>query len=285
MILERIANGNLAPQIFNAALEVVSGFNTAPSTTLTALTYSNGSATIRYFTQGSAYLVTVWGSKQGAGSIQIRSPKFHDNVGGITMRCGLGLAGGSNYPLLPRNLNQPLFAQDTLTVLSSGSATAGDIENTNLLIYYDYLDNSFGNFISPQELAARYVDYVSLTHALVGGTTGTYGAAQALSGATIGTMKANTQYALCGYTLSQSAATTASTVGLIGVDTGNLLIGMPVLIDFDETNSWFIDLSTMLNKPAIPVINSPNWGSTNLSVLNDENANTVTVTTLWAELR
>lgn len=268
-----------------AALEGISGFTTAASTTFTAPTYSNGTNVVRYFTQGNAYLITVWGSKQASGNIRIRSPRLHDAVSGINMRQDINILKPAVWPLLPLQLNQKLVAQDTLTIELTGSAVAGDIENATLLIYYDYLDSAVARFENSFGVETRMRNQVTLQHALVGGTAGVFGASQALSGAAAGTFKANTDYGLIGYSCSQSAtATTACTIGLVGVDTGNLMIPMPVTTDGMTAGQWFMNLSDAIARPAIPVINSANWGGTTLAVLNDENANTVTVTTLWAEL-
>lgn len=270
-----------------AAFETVSGFTTAAGATFTAPTFSQGTGTIRYFSTGNAYLITAWAGKQAAGNLRIRSPRLHDNVSGINLRTG-PFTQGDNYPLLPIAINQRLVAQDVLTIESTGSAVAGDIENVNLLIYYDQLDSAKARLIDYAELQARTQNQMTLQHALVGGTAGVYGAAQTLAAAAAGTFKANTDYGLIGYTFTQSVGvtTTASTFGLVGVDTGNLVHGFPVITecDYEVTSQWFINLTRTLGVPAIPVINSANAGGTTLAVLNDENANTVTLTTIWCEL-
>ena len=269
-----------------AALEVVTGFSTAPTAVFgaVAVAFSNGTATIRNFSTGNAWLLTAWNTQNTtAGGLRIRSPRLHDFVNGIRFQ----VQASNNQPLYPFGFPQQLKAQDLLTIELAGSAVAGDIVNFALLIYYESLDSANGRFIDLTELENRMVNATTQIHALVGAVTGAYGAAQALNAGVVGaTLKANTDYALLGAVMSESAAGNGCNIGIVGVDTGNLMVGIPVQgADPDLTNSWFLNLTKRMARPLVPVINSANAGATLLSVLNSENANTVTVATIWAELR
>ena len=271
-----------------SALEYVGGFTTAAGAALTAVTSNGGPLTVRNFTKGDAWLLQVWAQKQvNGGTTRIRSPRFHDNTNGISLRNNFPSAGGGRQILMPYGFPQRLIAQDTLTWESSGSATAGDIENSGGLILYENLDGANARFIDLTQLESRMVNIFTVVHALIGGTAGVFGAAQALSAAASGdTTKANTDYALLGMTMSESTPINACTVRVTGVDTGNLGIGIPVIPESNDiTANWFLDLTKKYGRPLIPVINSANKGGTVFDVLNDENANTVTVTSIFAELR
>ena len=105
------------------ALELLTGFVTAPSTTLTALTMGSGnSLTIRNAPSGMTRLLSAWTDSQGIGQLQIKSPRMHDNVQGIT----IGTQISEAQPLTPWGMPQQVYPQDTLSALLSGSATAGD---------------------------------------------------------------------------------------------------------------------------------------------------------------
>jgi len=271
-----------------AALEVISGFVTAAGATQTAITVSQGTTTIRNFKTGfRAFLFNMWRTGNGAagtgGTLRVHSPRLHDDVQGIRMQS----VAAFTQTLLPYGFPQELVAQDTLTVEMSGSAVAGDIENGNLLVYYENLEGSNAKFIGLQELAKRIRNVFTTTHALDGAVSGAYGAAQALSAGVTGDLsKANTDYALLGMTASETAAGNGSTVRIIGPDTGNLGIGIPVMQAGGQfvSENWFPDMCRTFGVDAIPVINSANKNGTFLSVLNNENANTVSASLVWAQL-
>jgi hypothetical protein len=268
-----------------AALEMISGSTTAAGAGPLAIGFVPGqTGVVRNYTVGNAYLLTMWSKNQVTGWTRVRSPRLHDNTQGIRVPASIL----TTRTQLPLGFPQKLVAQDTLVVEKAGSGVAGDIENASLLIYYDSLSGANGRYIDPSELERRIVNIFTITHAIVGLVAASvYGTAQALSGAATGDlMKANTDYALLGGTCSESSATGATSVVIQGVDTGNLVVGFPVIPgDADETRDWFIWLSKAFGRPLIPVVNAANKGGTTVAVMNDENANTVNVTTIWAELR
>ncbi|MFA6152987.1 MAG: hypothetical protein WC716_16815 [Chitinophagaceae bacterium] len=270
-----------------AAIEVVSGFVTAAGATQTAVTVSQGTLTVRNFSLGRAFLLNMWRTGNGAaglgGTLRVHSPRLHDDVQGIRMQS----VAAFTQTMLPYGFPQELVAQDTLTMEMSGSAVAGDIENGNLLVYYENLDGANGKYIGLTELAKRIRNIFTTTHALVGAVTGAYGAVQALSAGVTGDLsKANTDYALLGATFSESAAGNGSTVRIVGPDTGNLAIGIPVMQGGCQltTENWFPDMCRTFGADLIPVVNSANKNGTFLSVLNNENANTVSASLVWAQL-
>lgn len=268
-----------------AALQLLTGFVTAPDTTQTALTMASGdSLTVRNAAPDSPVrLLTTWADKQVRGILRVRSPKLHDNVQGIR----LADIASEVQPLLPMGHQQRLYPQDALTVDLSGSATAGDIETACLLVYYPDLPGQSARFISPADLKAKMKNIVSVENSLATGTAGGYSGEEALN-ADFDLLKANTDYALIGYLCSPVAGQTVgecAAVGWRGADTGNLRVGGPGT-DTDRwlTNRWFVFLSEQFGLPLIPVFNSANKAGILVDAAQDENGIDVIVTSIFAEL-
>ncbi len=260
------------------ALELITGFVTAPSTTLTALTLASGnSLTIRNGAPGSKIkLLQAWADVQGAGVLRIRSPQLHDNVQGIRIRTIVGEVD----PLLPEQYEQLLFPQDTLVVELSGSATAGDIETACMLVFYEDLPGISGRFMLPEDVKSRLANLVTVENTITTGTSGGYSGEEAIN-AEFDLLKANTDYAVLGYHVSAECAA----VRYRGVDFGNLGVGGPGNdTDKQITGRWFEHLSGLLGIPLIPVFNSANASGVLIDCVQDENGTDVTVTTILAEL-
>lgn len=260
------------------AIELLTGFVTAPGATQTALTMAAGnSLTIRNGAPGSnVMLIEAWADMQAAGILRIRSPSLHDNVQGIRLRP----VASEVDSLIPRGLNQALIPQDQLTVDLSGSATAGDIETACLLVWYENLPGIAGRFIAPEELKARTSNLVTVENTIATGTGGGYSGEQAIN-TNFDLLRANTDYAIVGYHVSAECAC----IRFRGVDFGNLGIGGPGNeTDKELTGEWFVRLSEMLGQPFIPVFNSANAAGVLVDAAQDENGVDVNVTAILAQL-
>jgi len=261
-----------------SAFELITGFVTAPSTTLTALTMAAGnSLTIRNTNNAGAIgLVQAWADNQAAGTLRIMSPRLHDNVQNLR----LGVFASEVYPLLPAQPQQLLVSQDTLAASLSGSATASDIETACMLIYYESLPGIEARLIDPTELNRRMINLMSVENTLALGTAGGYSGQEAIN-AEYDQMKANTDYALIGYIVSAECAC----IRWQGADTGNLGVGGPGHdTNRNVTRSWFLDLSEATGVPLIPVFNSANKNGILIDGAQDENGTDVTVQSIFAEL-
>jgi hypothetical protein len=260
------------------ALELISGYVTAPDTTITGLTMcSNNSKTVRNAPLDSMVrLLSAWATSQTAGILQIRSPRLHDNVDGIQFNT----VADNNKILFPLGANQKLVSQDVLSIGLSGSATAGDIEMASLLIYYDDLPGVEGRFINAEELKSRTKQIMSVTNTLALSTTGDYTGSEAIN-AEEDNFKANTDYALIGYQVSAQCGC----VRWSGSDIGNLGVGGPGnAADNDATSTWFKKLSEEFGLSLIPVFNSANKGAILIDGQQDEDGADVTVNSIFAEL-
>lgn len=260
------------------ALELITGFVTAPSTTFTAWTLASGnSLTIRNAPlETNIRLLSAWADQQTAGNLRIRSPRLHDNVQGIRL-----LAVASEVePLLPMYGAQKLISQDTLTIEQTGSATAGDIETGAILVYYDQLPGIDARFLSPEDVNQRTVNLVGQENSLATGTTGGYSGEESIV-AEFDNFKANTDYALLGYLVSAECAS----IRWRGTDTGNLGVGGPGNeLRKQLTANWFVALSHAFGIPLIPVFNSANKNAILIDAAQDENGTDVIVTSIFAQL-
>lgn len=260
------------------ALEVLTGYVTAPSTTLTALTMGAGNVlTVRNAPLGSdVRLLQAWADVQGVGTLRIRSPRLHDNVQGIR----LDTTVSDVSPLLPYGFGQKLIPQDTLIAELSGSATSGDIETACLLLYYESLEGVAARLAKPEDVLSRMVQLVTIENTIALGTAGGYSGEEAIN-AEYDLLRANTDYALLGYLVDAECAC----VRWRGADTGNLGVGGPGNETLrDVTADWFIRLSRAFNLALIPVFNSANKAGILIDGAQDENGTDVTVISILAEI-
>lgn len=260
------------------ALELLTGFVTAPGTTLTGLTMAAGnSLTIRSSPIASDIrLIQAWNDNQTLGVLRIRSPRMHDNVEGIRLIA----AAAQVEPLLPWELQEKVISQDTLITQLSGSGTGGDIETASLLIHYDDLPGIDAVLISPADVATRMVHLMATENTIAAGTGGGYTGQEALN-AEFDQFKANTPYALLGYTVSAECAS----VRYQGSDFGSIGLGGPGNPTKKWlTSRWFVHISEKTGLPLVPVFQSENVNNVLLDVAQDENGTDVIVNTICAEL-
>lgn len=261
-----------------SALELVTGFVTAPGAALTALTLAAGNTlAIRNAREDSTVkILQAWVDAQSGADLRIRSPRMHDNVQGVRT----SHTSSELEPLLPSGAGINVMPQDQITVELSGSATAGDIETACLLIYYEDLPGINGRFISPEDLRSRQVNLMTVQNTLALGTAGGYSGEEVIS-SEFDLWKANKDYALIGYLVSAECAA----IGYRGVDTGNLRVGAPGMVESKGmTANWFVSLSDQFGYPLIPVFNSANKAGILIDGVQDENGADVTVTSFFAEL-
>ncbi|HXI36585.1 MAG TPA: hypothetical protein VNH80_06685, partial [Burkholderiales bacterium] len=194
-LLDFLATGGV--YTMPAALDTVTATGTAIGATLAAATIATGdSATIKNANLSSdVFLIQAWADNQVAGSVRIRSPKFHDNVDAIRTRVQIGVL----KPLLPLGMPQRLYPQDTEILEIAGSAVAGDIESLVQLIYYADLPGQAARLQTWEQVKPKVKNLVGLRLAITLGSTAGYNGARAIN-ADADLLKANTDYALFGMT-------------------------------------------------------------------------------------
>lgn len=248
-----------------AALELLTFQATAPSTGAAMTAVTGNSATIRD-TNKEVYLLGVWQTRQTAGFTRITSPLLHDAV------VGMGGTGSAGTTILFEGWYQQLRAQDTLTVTGSGSATAGDIESSSILVWYEDLPGTSQRLISYEELMRRGEGVYTFANTLATGTTGGYSGSELIT-AEQDQLKANRDYAWIGTT----AQAGAHAIRLTGSDFGNLGVGLPAggataaANRMSSCSVFWADLARRLEWPLIPVINASNKSNTFIDACTDEN--------------
>lgn len=261
-----------------AALELLTGFTTAPGATLTALTMAAGnSLAIRNCDMTKKVtLLELWTDAQVAGIFRVRSPKMHDNVQGIRVRTTIS----DTAPLLPFGVGQRLWPQDVITAEQSGSAVAGDIETACMLVLYEDLPGANARFIGYDELMRRGVNQLTVETSHVAGAAGGYSGQVALN-SSFDLLKANTDYALVGYITNLESAA----IRWLGADVANLGIGGPGNETLRHvTTEWFLRLTQRWSMPMIPVFNAANKAGILVDVAQDENGGTSVVNSVFVEL-
>lgn len=256
------------------ALELISFQATAPGAGAAMAAVAGNSLTLRD-SRAPIWLVAFWQRRQVSGFTRLTSPLLHDAVVGIQCTGPIGVS------LSLRNSLQRLFTQDAVTAFGSGSATAGDIEQSCFLAAYEDLPGVNANLIDESELIRRGEEIYSWANTLALGTAGGYSGSEAVN-TEQDQFKANQEYAIMGYEVSVAAAA----VRWVSSDFGNLGVGGPsgAASEGVITHNWFVDLSNRSGMPLIPVFNSSNKALTLVDGLTDENGVDAVITTTAVRL-
>lgn len=255
------------------ALEIVGGFVSNPGATITTLTPSTGQSFIIRGTDTTkgTWLLSTWAFNGTAGELRITSPRLHDQVQGIRNRVTANFTANLTPGRTNGGFAQRLYAQDNLTVQLSGGAA--EIDVAGLLIGYDDLAGVAGRFIDHPTLKKSGINLVTVEVTVTAVATGNFGGAVAIN-SSFDTLIANTDYAIVG----GMSDTRGASVGITGVDLGNLRCGFPCEPSIrDETQNWFQQLSVAFNAPYIPVINSANKFATVVDVQTNGAGGTFTI--------
>lgn len=251
------------------ALETIAASVTAPGTGGAAMAAVAGDS-LRIRDSGKSWLLDMMTNFQVSGFCRVTSPLLHDNVVGITKRCGVNT---DDKPALTIPVMQPLTPQDTLTMFAAGSGTAGDVELAALQIYYEDLAGIDANLITPDEMRRRAIE-VFVPRLSVAQTAAGWSGATAIT-ALDDQLKANDEYAWVGCGLAQVSAPCLA-LGISSPDWGNVRIGCPINTnDYALGETYFMRLSMMHDLPLIPVFNASQKSNIIMNVLNNEVGNTL----------
>lgn len=261
-----------------AALEVTGAMGTAIGATIAALAAVGGDSLAVKNTGDAkpAKLLQFWADVQVAGTVRLRSPKFHDNVQGIRVDTIVS----DLKPMLPWGLGQPVYPNDVLVVELGGSAVAGDIEQVGMLTYYPELPGTQAKLMSPDEVFRRATNIFTVENTIATGTAGGWSGAEAIN-VEFDQFHAGGLYALVGYFVDVECCS----VAWRGADTGNLRVGGPGdETERELTGDWFVRLSRAFNLPLIPVFSAENKGGITVEAMQDENGADVALTSIFVEL-
>lgn len=260
------------------SMELISGKATAPGATLTALTMAAGnSLTVRNASLTSdVRLIDMWALNNAAGIFRVRSPKLHDNVQGIRNR----IVASDPVPLMPHGAWQKLTPQDTLIAELSGSATGGQIEQAQMLIWYADLPGSTARLANWADIARRVVNYLTVEVAITSGSAGGYSGQVAIN-STFDLLQANTDYAILGGITDVLCAA----IRITGPDFANFGVGFPGYLSARfMPERYFMDLNLMLGIPTIPIFNSANKNGTLVDVVQNQAGTAVNTNIILAQL-
>lgn len=255
--------------------EIITGRATNPAA-LAAVTVNTGDTlAVRSFGEAvTAKLVALWSQQATAGFVRIRSARMHDNVHGIRLASG----AAQLLNLLPTELEQRLYATDTLTVEIQGGGA--EVDALAYGVYYDGMSQGAARLatwdqIKPliKNVSGHLVDVAGPT------TSGDWSAGTSLTNS-VDQFHADTFYAILGYELD----TASLAVAIKGPDTGNYRAGGPGSLHAEETRGYFIDMSKAHGMPYIPVIQAQNKGATQVHVAKVGAGGTINVTLILAEL-
>ncbi len=244
------------------AIDTIAAYNaTAGQTYGTGTMAAGDSATIRSFPlsascdvlgAGYDFVTTVlpW---------RVRSALLHDNVRGLEFKS----AATAPSKILPRLIRQQLHTGDVLTFELSTAASTG-IALGALSLFYSNLPGVAARLATLPQIMGNVAN-VKPHMVAVGSGANTANVWYDLAITTTeNLLKANTDYAVLGYTFEQACAA----VGVKGGDTGNLRICGPGSTDPNVTVDYFANLSSITGLPTIPVINSANVNSTYVSLIS-----------------
>jgi len=267
------------------ALELVCGQVTNPAGAISPLVMNAGnSATVRMADINSfAGIVQTWANFHNVGLWRIRSPRLHDNVQGIRYRIPAVMID----PLIVPGIVQRVVPQDTLVLELQTGAGAGVIEQAAMLLYYNNLPGIAARFIGIPEMEKRTNNVWTTECSITPGVAGGYSGQQAIN-LNFDNFKANTDYALIGYTVD----TPCTAVRFTGPDFGQMGIGGPGLISAAAATSgsrwftarWFYQLTEELGINLIPVFNSANKFGTLVDIMQNNGGAAVVVTVYLHEL-
>lgn len=260
-------------------MQVIGASGTAIGATIAALTAVSGDSLVMpFFNENKkAWLLQLWSDIQVAGTLRVRSGKWHDDVQGIRIKTVIS----DLQPLLPAGTKQPVYSGDTLHVDLGGSAVAGDIEYVVMLMWFEELSAQAANLITYEQFKAREGNYITGENTIATGTTAAWTGAEAIN-ADVDQFHARSNYAIVGYLVD----TEVSAVAWQGNDTANVRNGGPgTETEREITAQWFVELARKTGLPCIPVINADNKAATTVSTLQDENGADTVLDTIFCELK
>lgn len=260
-------------------LEIIGFSATAPGPTgASASAFTGDSLTVKNSRDGARILtVGQLMLNQTAGFQQIVHPSGHDTTRGYRQRANNILSHSG----MPFGFAMPLQAQELLAITVAGSATAGDVEQGGLLIFYE--DSPFinANLITLDTLKSRTQDITTVAQSITT-TAGPGWTGSAAINAQSDLLRANTDYAILGLLTS----TRALAVGVRAPDFGGQRVGIPCEPSMPEVcQNWFPMLAKETGLPLIPVFNSANRANVLIDAAVDENAAAQSVSLILAQLK
>lgn len=225
--------------------ELINGYVSDVAALTTVTVESGQSLTVRTPDTGSPVrLLGAWRKGTVAAPYTVHSNRMHDDVYGLYIED----AGIGAIDALDNGVQTPLVAADVLTAQTYDTATTN--ANLGLLIGYDSISGSNGNYATWDQVKPRIVNLMGVSLTVpAAGTLSNWSAGISWDQAT-NLMKAGYDYAVLGYTTENGVAN----IALGGPCTGSLKFGGTGIANPFHTRNWFADLSMDYGLATIPVI-------------------------------
>jgi len=251
----------------------------APGTTpVLADPVTGDSLTLRAVSPGQKIFLVDWMlcSQGVAGEHRLIWTSAHDTSYGLA-----ALADTEPRRIRPISRHPATFeSAEVIKPYVSGSATAGEAAFGCLQMLYDQVPGAEGQYMSPDELAGRGkqpMDWIkSITHSakLTWTDGGTLDSARDV-------WKRDKKYAWIGAKMGANIVALA----IRGPDTGNVRVAvLPERNDRVKSLEYFIDLSQMLGRGLIPVIEGANVGATSVEFLGLATSGSENIALYFVEL-
>lgn len=245
----------------------------AAGLTAATVTNSGDSLSVRSFGSGYARLESLFMQGSGTRMARISSPRFHDNVTGLTFQS----AESPTEFLFPRDVAQPLYSSDLLGVSLDAAASSDTV--AALLAYYSDLEGIDAHLMTWEQVKARMINLKTVQVAVT--ASATIGAwSDTVITATENQLKADYSYAVLGF--ETNAALCA--MGIKGPSTGNLRVCAPGATSTLDITSYFIEMGLRQGTPHIPVFKANDRANTFLSVAANTANATANVYMILAQL-
>lgn len=258
-------------------LEVISASATAPGVGAAAVPFTGDSLTVRNSRAGKLIkIIAAWTTKQTAGFLQIAFPTGHDTTRGYRA----GDAVGVNPIQMPLGVSLEPQPQELMSLTIAGSAVAGDVENSSMLVLYEDMPGMEARLIDERELLRRSEKLTTVETSIVS-TVGPGYSGEVAINAGSDLLIANRDYAVLGI----SSRTACHALTIKGPDFANVRLAVPGVLRDEITSGFFTLLSRATGEKTIPVFNSGNKTATLVGVATDENAGTFVTTVFLALLK
>ena len=259
------------------AVQLLNGFFTAAGAGTGVVTPMTGDTfTVPSVTPGTvSRLEQAWATGAVVDFIRFRSPRMHDANQGLRLRIG----ATTQVPLLPWDVDQPLFPLDTPIV--EIDATGAGTGALAALYEYDDLPGVNPRLATWDEVNSRIINVMGCD-VNVGAIAaiGAYSGGNAIN-SLFDNFEAGYDYAWLGY----EVAAARHAIALSGPDTSFLKIGGPGTTLTQLTSDWFQRAARITGRPFIPIIAANNKQAT-LAFQTDNAASAATnVTFILAQLR
>jgi len=252
--------------------------NTATSSvglTNGTVTNSGDSLSVRSFDAPAwAALDAIWLKGSGTRQARIISPRFHDNVTGLTFQS----AESPAEFLMPPEIGQPLYSVDALTVQLDAAASSDTV--AGLSIYYKDLSGIAADLRTWDDIKGRIINLKSVeVDCTASGTIGTWVDTSLTT--TENQLKADYQYAVLGF----EANAAVMCMGIKGPATGNLRVCVPANTVTFPLTDYFIEMGRRHGRPYIPVFKANDRANTYVSVADNAASTAVKVYMICAQLK